>query len=104
MIFGETLYTHPDPETRGAVSVSLHEVATIHTQELSTWLGTMREWSDVWPKSADMSDFTLRLSPAQLRELHDKAHALIESYRDVEPGEGSEKVRIHLHAFPQQTD
>ncbi|MGW2561698.1 ArsR/SmtB family transcription factor [Streptomyces sp. NPDC001514] len=104
LFFDESLYGDPDPETRGAVNVYMHEVATIHAQELSTWLGTMRDWSDAWPKSADMSDFTLRLSPVQLRELNEKAHALIESYREVEPGEGSEKVRIHLHAFPQQTD
>ncbi|MGW1886612.1 ArsR/SmtB family transcription factor [Streptomyces sp. NPDC001970] len=104
LLFDESLYGDPDPQTRGAVNVFMHEVATMHAQELSTWLGTMRGWPDAWPKSADMSDFTLRLSPAQLRELNDKTHALIESYREVEPGEGSERVRIHLHAFPQQTD
>ncbi|MFE7773177.1 helix-turn-helix domain-containing protein [Streptomyces sp. NPDC057445] len=100
----ESLYMDPDPETRGAMSVLLHEVASMHTQELSTWVGTMGDWPDEWPKSADMSDFTLRLSPAQLRELGERLHALVDSYREVEPAEGAERVRLHLHAFPQKTD
>ncbi|MFK8912010.1 ArsR/SmtB family transcription factor [Streptomyces sp. YS-3] len=103
--FTEELHQDADPEVRGAVDLFLHEVATIHTQELSTWLGTMNEWSDEWSVNSDMSDFTLRLTPAQLRELNDKAHALIESYRDLAHAdtEDTAQVRVHLHSFPRKS-
>ncbi|MFD7444130.1 ArsR/SmtB family transcription factor [Streptomyces sp. NPDC059909] len=102
--FDSALFTDPDPETRGAANVFLHEIATMHNRELSTWLATMGDWSEEWPTNSDMSDFTLRLSPGQLGELRDRIHKLIAGYRQAEPAEGSEQVRLHLHAFPQKTD
>ncbi|QGV80384.1 winged helix-turn-helix domain-containing protein [Streptomyces ficellus] len=100
----DSLFDQEDAETRGAVNVFLHEIATLHGQELSTWIGTMRDWPADWARSADLSDFTLRLGPAQLRELDEKLHALINGYRDVEPAEDATQVRLHLHAFPQTDD
>ncbi|MCX4981160.1 transcriptional regulator [Streptomyces sp. NBC_00572] len=98
-----SLYENPDPEVRGALDIYVHEIATIHTQELSTYLGTRHDWDQAWLAASDMSDFTLRLPPEKLRELDEKMHALIESYRDTEDGDApdAERVRIHLHAFPQ---
>ncbi|GGU66652.1 winged helix-turn-helix domain-containing protein [Streptomyces lavendofoliae] len=98
------LLDEEDAETRGAVNVLLHEIATIHGQELSTWIGTMRDWSAEWVRNADLSDFTLRLGPQQVRELGERIHALVNSYRDAEPDEDAAKVRVHLHAFPQADD
>ncbi|MGW7054980.1 ArsR/SmtB family transcription factor [Streptomyces sp. NPDC054887] len=100
--FSEELHSSPDPAVRGAADLFLHEIANIHTQELGTWLGTAREWPAEWVKSADVSDFTLQLTPAQLRELNDKVHELIESYRGL-ADEGSAQVRLHTHAFPRRT-
>ncbi|MFC8920553.1 ArsR/SmtB family transcription factor [Streptomyces sp. NPDC047821] len=99
-----SLFDEEDPETRGAVNVFMHEIATIHGQELSTWIGTMRDWPAEWAKNADLSDFTLRLGPRQVRELGERLHALINSYSDVEPDEDAAKVRLHLHAFPQHDE
>ncbi|MFI8289691.1 ArsR/SmtB family transcription factor [Streptomyces sp. NPDC085614] len=102
--FDAALYRNPDPEVQGAVEIFLHEIATIHTQELSTWLGTRRDWDDVWAGASDMSDFTLRLPPEKLRELNEKVHELIDSYRDEADAEAPDahRVRMHLHAFPQR--
>ncbi|MGA5419602.1 ArsR/SmtB family transcription factor [Streptomyces lavendulocolor] len=99
-----SLFDEEDAETRGAVNVFMHEIATIHGQELSTWIGTMRDWPAEWAKNADLSDFTLRLGPRQVRELGEKLHELINGYRDVEPDDDAAKVRLHLHAFPQADD
>ncbi|MFD9224398.1 ArsR/SmtB family transcription factor [Streptomyces sp. NPDC060064] len=103
----DSLFTHPDPTVRGAADLYLHEVATMHTQEVGTWLGTAREWPDEWRRSSDLSNWTLRLTPAQALELNEKVHALIESYRDLAPSAESEdaaQVRMHLHAFPRSID
>ncbi|MFD9034606.1 ArsR/SmtB family transcription factor [Streptomyces sp. NPDC059567] len=101
--FDESLYENPDPEVRGAVEVYLHEIATIHAQELNTWLGTRHDWDQAWTGSTDMSDFTLRLPPERLRELNARIHDLIDAYRDsADPdAPGAARVRMHLHAFPQ---
>ncbi|WP_326736436.1 winged helix-turn-helix domain-containing protein [Streptomyces sp. NBC_01022] len=95
-----------DPEVRGAMGVVLHEVATTHAQELNTWLGTMHEWSREWYAASDLSDFKVRLTPELSRELADKMHELVNSYRGRVPEdtEGSAVVRTHLHVFPRPTD
>ncbi|MGW3386588.1 ArsR/SmtB family transcription factor [Streptomyces cinereoruber] len=104
--FDESLYRNEDPEVRGAVDVYMHEIANIHTQELNTYLGTREDWGQKWLGSADMSDFTLRLPPAKLRELGEKVHALMEEYRTApeQDAPDAERVRVHLHAFPQRED
>ncbi|MEU9013105.1 helix-turn-helix domain-containing protein [Streptomyces sp. NPDC048479] len=108
--FDDSLFSDPDPAVRGAADLFLHEVATAHTQEVGTWLGTAREWPDEWRRSSDVSDWTLRLTPAQAYELNEKVHELIESYQDLAPSTESAEykdtaqVRMHLHAFPRSTD
>jgi DNA-binding transcriptional ArsR family regulator len=89
-LFDESLYSDPDPAVRGAADLYLHEHATMHTQEVATWLGSQRDWPE-----------------AQALELNEKIHELIESYRDLEPAPGTEgaaQVRLHTHAFPRSTD
>ncbi|MFI0770041.1 ArsR/SmtB family transcription factor [Streptomyces sp. NPDC021218] len=98
---------HPDPAVRGATNTVLHEVATQHTQEMSTWLGTLYGWSEEWRSAWDISDFYMRLTPELAREMRDEVHELIESYREKEVDrdtEGSAPYRVHLHAFPREED
>ncbi|NWF30117.1 helix-turn-helix transcriptional regulator [Streptomyces sp. PKU-EA00015] len=105
--FDDTLFADPDPAVRGAADLFIHEVATQHTQEVATWLGTHHDWPEEWWRSSDLSDFTLRLTATQAFELKEKVHALIESYRDLAPPPGTEgvaQVRLHTHAFPRATD
>ena len=104
--FDDALRNDPDPTVRGAADFYLHEHATLHAQELSTWLGTMRDWSEEWVNSSDMSDYTLRLTPELTAELNQKLEALIESYRPLAVGPGtpdSAKVRLHTHVFPTRS-
>ncbi|WP_436847409.1 ArsR/SmtB family transcription factor [Streptomyces aureus] len=105
--FGEDLLENPDPAVRGAADLFLHEVATTHARELSTWLGTRHDWPESWTRATDMSDFTIRLTPDQSRELIQKMHDLLDSYTAQERPEDdpeAEQVRFHTHAFPQSSD
>ncbi|PKT68510.1 transcriptional regulator [Streptomyces populi] len=105
--FDENLLKDPDPAVRGAADMFLHEVATTHARELSTWLGTRDDWSEKWTRATDMSDFTMRLTPAQSRELIQKMHELLDSYCALERPEDdpeAEQVRFHTHVFPQASD
>lgn len=101
--FDEALLQDDNPETRGAAEFFLHEIATIHTQELNTWLGDARTWSDAWRRASDLSDFTLRLTPEQAVELLMKMHELVNSYRDLPAGEDTETVRVHTHVIPRRS-
>ncbi|MZE76179.1 winged helix-turn-helix domain-containing protein [Streptomyces xinghaiensis] len=95
---------HPDPAVRGAFALLLHEVATIHAQELSTWLGTLHEWSDEWRDAGEVSDYSVRLTPELAKEMNQELQEVIQGYREraVEAGvEGSAPVRVHVHAFPR---
>ncbi|MGX4691932.1 ArsR/SmtB family transcription factor [Streptomyces sp. JNUCC 63] len=105
--FDETLLKDPDPEVRGAADLFLHELANQRTQELATWLGTRNDWSEAWRRASDMSDWTLRLTPALALDLIEKMHELVEGYRALAPEDGTpdtETVRVHTHVFPTRTD
>ncbi|MEU3373776.1 winged helix-turn-helix domain-containing protein [Streptomyces sp. NPDC006660] len=105
--FAEGLHASTDPEVRGATALFMHEVANIHTQELATWLGTMHDWPEPWSSSGDMSDFTLNLTAAQLHELNEKLHAVVQTYRTLTPDPAdatdTAQVRVHLHSFPRSS-
>lgn len=104
--FDETLLKDPDPSVRGAADMHLHEIATTHARELSTWLGTHDDWPE-WTRATDMSDFTLRLTPELSRELIAKMHDLLNSYRALAPAEDdpdAAQVRFHTHSFPINKD
>ncbi|MGI5455245.1 ArsR/SmtB family transcription factor [Streptomyces sp. CA-249302] len=99
--FDDTLLRDPDPTVRGAAAVFRFEVANVHTQEVTTWLGNQHEWPQEWDSATDLSDFTGRLTPELARELIQKMHELIESYRPLpEDTPGAQTVRIHTHLFP----
>jgi DNA-binding transcriptional ArsR family regulator len=105
--FDEALLKDPDPAVRGAAALFMHEVATVHAQELSTFVGTAHDWPEEWSTASDMSDWTLRLTPELARELNARMHELVESYRTRTPEEGTaraEQVRVHMHLFPTRTD
>lgn len=105
--FDDALLKDPDPAVRGAADLFIHEVANIHTRELSTWLGNPNDWSDDWNRSSDLSDMTLRLTPERSLELIHRMHELVDSYRAQAPADGTpdaETVRIHTHVFPIHTD
>ncbi|AXG82669.1 ArsR family transcriptional regulator [Streptomyces paludis] len=109
--FSDTLFADDNPEVRGAADMYLHQVATAHTRDLSTWLGNRQAWPAEWNSAWDMSSETLRLTPELTQELVAKMHALMESYRDRAldegagaDGTGAEQVRFHTHAFPLITE
>lgn len=99
----EELIRDPNPEVQAALSTLLYEYATQRSQEVTTWIATRHEWSKAWDEAADTSDYTLTLSPAQATELSHRVNALVESYRDASPPEGTPdvaQVRVHSHIFP----
>ncbi|MFI6641624.1 ArsR/SmtB family transcription factor [Streptomyces sp. NPDC050504] len=105
LLFDPKLHHDADPAVRGAANFYFHQIATLHTEEVNTFIGTMDQWRD-WDRANDLSDWTLRLTPELATELHQQVHALIDSYREREVApetEGSAQFRMHVHAFPRAT-
>ncbi|MER6414293.1 helix-turn-helix domain-containing protein [Streptomyces humidus] len=105
--FDDALLTDASPDVRGAADTYLHEVATTQTRDLSTWLGNRHTWPEEWNSAWDMSSDTLRLTPELTRELVEKMHALVESYRDRAVDEGdadAARVRVHTRTFPLSSE
>ncbi|MEU1532657.1 ArsR/SmtB family transcription factor [Streptomyces fagopyri] len=105
LVFDSDRLEGSDPEIRGAADLFLHEVATTHNRELSTWIANRDDWLPAWSRAADMSDMTLRLTPERSAELVGRMHELVDSYRTGTPAEDdpeSAQVRIHTHVFPVQ--
>ncbi|MEV7860231.1 helix-turn-helix domain-containing protein [Streptomyces hirsutus] len=105
--FDDALFADADPDVRGAADLYLHEVATSQGRDLSTWLGNRLSWPEEWSRTWDMSSATLRLTPELTRELVEKMHALVDTYRDRavdEDDADTAQVRVHTRAFPLATD
>lgn len=103
-VVSDSLYLDPDPETRTALETFLEEVARLHSREVSTWVTSLEEWPVEWHRGADLSDFTLHLTPELAGEMVAQVHELIETYRHRAVPEGADQaaqVRVHLHALPQ---
>ncbi|MFG1666874.1 winged helix-turn-helix domain-containing protein [Streptomyces sp. Y7] len=102
----EDFVHHPDRAVRGALGLHIHEAAHNHAKELSTWLHSMSDMPAEWNGSWDISNFTLKLSPEDARELEGEIHDLIESYREKEADKPSDDLalRLHIHAFPRPVE
>jgi DNA-binding transcriptional ArsR family regulator len=105
--FDDALLADTSPDVRGAADTYLHEVATTQARDLSTWLGNRQAWPEEWSRTWDMSSATLRLTPELARELVEKMHTLVDTYRDRATEEGdtdTAHVCIQTRAFPLTTE
>ncbi|SDK08623.1 ArsR/SmtB family transcription factor [Streptomyces indicus] len=64
-------------------------------------------WSEEWQDASDASDFLVRATAAELKELTAELHAVVKRYQDkgraaeaAGDGEGRETAAIHLYGFP----
>ncbi|MGE9695252.1 winged helix-turn-helix domain-containing protein [Streptomyces sp. NRRL F-5630] len=91
-----------DPEIRGATAVLLHEIASTHYRETTSWVADRDRWRDTpWEEAGVFSDRTLHLSADELTELSERLLALLQEYDDRDrTEEGRAEVRVHLHALP----
>ncbi|MFJ6754399.1 MULTISPECIES: ArsR/SmtB family transcription factor [unclassified Streptomyces] len=101
--FDGALLRDADPATSGAAEVFLQTVAATHAQEVATWVAGAHSRLERWQQGSGLSDFTLRLAPAQSEELIRGLHDLINSYRDLPEAEDTQTVRVHTHVLPRFT-
>lgn len=92
-----------DPELAGSLNVYLQAVLATQFAASTQFVAEMPIWPDQWRAGADLSDTTMPLSPAELRELNEKVWEVVQSYRRPARA-GDETVVLQWHAFPRRTE
>ena len=65
------------------------------------YLTAQETFSASWRAAADVSDYALEMSPAQLRALRDEVHAVIARHADAAPGRNARTVWVSFVAVPE---
>jgi len=68
---------------------------------MQEYLETQDSWPKRWRAAANLSDFGLSLSAAELSRLNDDVERLVESYRRP-PRRSDEQVVFQVQAFPRR--
>ncbi|MEU6211449.1 helix-turn-helix domain-containing protein [Streptomyces sp. NPDC047023] len=99
--FDGSLIHDADPATSSAAGIFLQTVAANHAQEVAAWIAEAQTRLTRWQPGADLSDFTLRLTPGQSAELVGRLHEVINGYRDLPESPDTRTVRLHTHVLPR---
>jgi DNA-binding transcriptional ArsR family regulator len=92
-----------DPEQRAIVGVYQAQVVAGYADRMNQFVSELSagDWGEAWAEAHDLSDFKLRLNPAELRQLAEELHAVIRSYYGRD-SEGAEEVVVQLAAVPRK--
>ncbi|WP_327287246.1 ArsR/SmtB family transcription factor [Streptomyces sp. NBC_01198] len=93
-----------DPDTRGALSVYLHELVQLYFSRVITYVG--EDWDDRWRGAGTLADWSdLRLTPDQLAALNAELMAVVARHTPdpgAEPGPDALPVVVQLQSFPRK--
>jgi predicted ArsR family transcriptional regulator len=83
--------------------IYLRGVAAAYAERVQRWLGELQDFPREWSDGATISDWSLRLTPAEAKELHDQLIALIARYRldpAPEAPQQARRVVVQLQLMP----
>ncbi|MCQ8771014.1 ArsR/SmtB family transcription factor [Streptomyces telluris] len=93
-----------DPDSRGALSVYLHELVHQYFGRVTTYLN--EDWDGSWRDAGTVSDWRdLRMTPDQLAALNAELMAVIARHTpapDTEPSPDALPVVVQLQSFPRK--
>ena len=93
-----------DPDTRGALSVYLHELVQQYFSRVVNYIS--EDWDDTWRSVGTVSGWTdLRMTPTQLEALNAELMAVIARHTpapDAEPAPDALPVVVQLQSFPRK--
>lgn len=87
------------------VEAYLRGVASVYAERMDRWLGELVSLPREWAGAATLSDWLLRLTPAETTALHDELVAVIQRYRrePAEPGDvpaGASRIAVQVQLMP----
>jgi predicted ArsR family transcriptional regulator len=93
-----------DPDTRGALSVYLHELVQQYFSRVVNYIG--EDWDDRWRQAGTVADWRdLRMTPDQLAALNAELMDVIARHTpaaDAEAGPDVLPVVVQLQSFPRK--
>ncbi|GAA2785179.1 winged helix-turn-helix domain-containing protein [Kitasatospora sp. CM 4170] len=100
----DTVDFRDDPDSRGALSLYLHEMVQQSFNRVTSYLG--EEWEDEWRNSGTLSNWSnLRMTPGQLKSLNRELTELVNRYTpapDAEADPEALPVIVQIQAFPRR--
>jgi DNA-binding transcriptional ArsR family regulator len=97
------------PETRDAAEFLMREITQRRFRRVEQWFARSNEWSEEWRDSSEDSDYRVRVTLDQFKEMTAALEAVVERYQPAlgtEERPDSNVVEIQIAAFPdpQQRD
>ncbi|SNT58163.1 Helix-turn-helix domain-containing protein [Streptosporangium subroseum] len=93
-----------NPETRGALSVYLHELVNQQFNRVIDYIG--EDWGDEWRNVGTLSAWSdLRMTPDQLKALNEELTAVIERHLPApgaEPDPDALPIIVQFQSFPRK--
>jgi hypothetical protein len=96
-----------DTDDRGlleADSAFARQLSVEYQRWLERWHDERPDWDRSWRAGAMGLDRFYELSAAELRELVDEVMAILARYEDRRRRDGTERVAVLFHAFPERRD
>jgi DNA-binding transcriptional ArsR family regulator len=90
-----------DPDGRAASDWLRRHYLDGFVQVYEQWLEVQHDWPIDWQAAAESGDASVRVTPADLEELHKELYAVLERYRDPRPDDpDAQRVQVYLHTVP----
>jgi DNA-binding transcriptional ArsR family regulator len=98
-----------EAETRDAADFLMREIAQRRFRRVEQWYARSDEWSEEWRDTSEDSDYRVRVTLEQFKELTAEMDALVNRYQPAlgtAAREGTSVVEVQFAAFPdpQQKD
>jgi DNA-binding transcriptional ArsR family regulator len=91
-----------DPAVKPALDAYMSAVLTSYAARAQAFLDEADTWPKRWARVADMSDYGLSLTAAELARLNEAVHELLRTYQR-EPRKGDSPVVFQFQSFPRRT-
>jgi len=89
-----------DPDAAAAADWLAGQQLTRLNSQFEAWWAAEREEPAEWRDASSLSDYYLALNAAQAQALMAELDAVVNRWRDVEPGPGARQVLLYLAAVP----
>lgn len=91
-------------EADAETDVYLRSVASVYAERVDRWLSERPSLPAEWSGASTLSDWSLRLTPAEAKQLLDQLGALVARQRQAEAGDGApdgaRRVVVQLQLMP----
>ena len=91
-----------DPDVKPALDAYMNAILGSYAARAQAFLDEAHTWPKKWKRAAEMSDYLLSLSAAELVRLNAAMNELVASYQR-EPRKGDESVVVQFQTFPRRT-